>query len=354
MAPALTTTRSTEGLPVSPPIVTTVETSVVQQPRSLKEELQSRLITTGFGISTQATQLTTSLIVSPREKGKPLVVSSSSGNRRMNPPVNGTRTDSSNASQSTSSVKSTTSNMGLTPADHPKPCCSSKPDIPSTSTSANGVNTLHKTCTTTRSTTTLNTSVANIEQVITTSAEPHLLHSSIAVGRTLDSSVEACGKRQRELQKRSGQISRRLRRLQNWQAISHARQQLTGLVDYQQNTLHLQAKAIDCDDGKSTVLQDKNVKSLSTSALVNLVQSWQSRHGQPSSRSKSSPEPEPQTKLDEDLCVELDRVGGNLRSNLSHLEEAVDSDATESSSGGESCDDMDYDDWDGKTPRPAL
>lgn len=49
-------------------------------------------------------------------------------------------------------------------------------------------------------------------------------------------------------------------------------------------------------------------------------------------------------KIDPSDCVEINRTVGTLLSNLKHLESSVDSDATESSSGGESCDE--YEDID--------
>ena len=185
-------------------------------------------------------------------------------------------------------------------------------------------------------------------------AEPLQIGKELQV--TQEDATAATVARQKVLQTRADRLLKRLRRLQTRQAVSHTRQQMIGLVDYQRNTLHLQSKKPESEE-KSSLLQDKDVKNLSTSALVNLIQSWQSQHAQAAKRqheAREAQEAESKVKLDDDFCVELDRVGGNLQTNLRHMQCSVDSDATESSSGGESCDDMDYDDWDGKTPRPQL
>ena len=162
-----------------------------------------------------------------------------------------------------------------------------------------------------------------------------------------------------EQHRHSFRLLQRIRRLQSRQSISHTKQQLTGFVTQQNRNL----EPIDTGNGgdlKPDVLKTKDVKNLSTAALVNLVHKLQS--SQPaalrqhlSGRHNSEPEPTKLLPLDEDGCAEFDRVSGHLSHNLKHLEKVVDSDATESSSGGESCDEMDYDfENDCKETRPSL
>ena len=171
-------------------------------------------------------------------------------------------------------------------------------------------------------------------------------------------------KRQRDMERRAERMLRRLRRLQSRQAVVHIKQQLSGVVDHQHKNLQTMAKSMKSPnpsasvDLKTELLQSEDVKSLSTAALVTLVRKLQSSqalslrqrlaHQQATNEGGSSV-----LRLDEDLCMEMNRVAGTLQMNLHHLESALDSDATESSSGGESCDedfDFDYE----KPPRSSL
>ncbi len=171
-------------------------------------------------------------------------------------------------------------------------------------------------------------------------------------------------RRQRKIEMRARRLSGRLRRLQSRQAVAHIKHQLSGLVEHQHKNLQTMAKSMKSPnpstsvDLKTELLQSEDVKSLSTAALVTLVRKLQSSqalslrqrlaHQQAVSEGGSSV-----LRLDEDLCLEMNRVSGTLQMNLHHLETALDSDATESSSGGESCDedfDLDYE----KPPRSSL
>ena len=171
-------------------------------------------------------------------------------------------------------------------------------------------------------------------------------------------------KRQRDMERRAERMLRRLRRLQSRQAVVHIKQQLSGVVDHQHKNLQTMAKSMKSPnpsasvDLKTELLQSEDVKSLSTAALVTLVRKLQSSqalslrqrlaHQQATNEGGSSV-----LRLDEDLCMEMNRVAGTLQMNLHHLESALDSDATESSSGGESCDeDFDFDSE--KPPRSSL
>jgi KAT8 regulatory NSL complex subunit 1 len=157
------------------------------------------------------------------------------------------------------------------------------------------------------------------------------------------------GKKQKVLETRQERLLKRLRRLESRQAISHVKQQMSGFVMTTQQSLQATRQ-----DFKNELLHGHDVKNLSTAALVNLVQKLQASQ---SKRSRHDSEAKDQLHLEEETCLELDRVAGHLQSNLRHLEKAIDSDATESSSGGESCDEMDlYDEeeWADQPNRPSV
>ena len=177
------------------------------------------------------------------------------------------------------------------------------------------------------------------------------------------------GRRQRDLEVRVDRMLHRLRRLQSRQSISHTKQQLVGFMTDQQKNLDAFMKLSRSASGSSSaidlkaeLLQSKDVKNLSTAALVNLVHKLQSsqpltlrQHLAGANSTAEVAATEPSMKLDGDLCTQLEQTAGQLQTNLCHLESNWDSDATESSSGGESCDEMDYGyPWDEKLPKPAM
>lgn len=169
-----------------------------------------------------------------------------------------------------------------------------------------------------------------------------------------------CAKRKSQDQhSHSCRLLQRIRRLQSRQTISHTKQQLVGFVAHQNKNL----EPIDpgnSGDFKPDLLKTKDVKNLSTAALVNLVHKLQS--SQPaalrqhlSGRHSAELEQVKLLPLNDDICAEFERVSGHLAYNLRHLEKGVDSDATESSSGGESCDEMDYDfEIESKQSKPSV
>lgn len=168
--------------------------------------------------------------------------------------------------------------------------------------------------------------------------------------------TETCNT-QRQLDSRANRLLKRLRRMQSRQAISHTKQQLSGLVDCQQQKRNAATTSV---TGSSGSLDLKGVENMSTAALVNYVNVWQSQ--KPASNNnkcrnrdnKHQEQCSAVKRLEEDLCAELDQVSGHLGVNLHHLERGLDSDATESSSGGESADEADYDyDWSDKS-KPML
>uniref|UniRef100_A0A2R5LLB4 Putative kat8 regulatory nsl complex subunit 1 n=1 Tax=Ornithodoros turicata TaxID=34597 RepID=A0A2R5LLB4_9ACAR len=161
---------------------------------------------------------------------------------------------------------------------------------------------------------------------------------------TYEELVERARARKSVLERRSERLHRRIRRLQLRQAIQHCNTQLGGFLEHQQKSLAipclmpqaqrlLHRKLRDGADIKAELLlQNEDVKNLSTAALVSLVRKLEeSSQGAPSTPARLP-------ELEREEC---DRVSGTLRTTLSHQERVVDSDATASSSGGESCDEAD-------------
>lgn len=162
---------------------------------------------------------------------------------------------------------------------------------------------------------------------------------------------EEVKKKQHALERRAEQLFRRLRRLQAKSMESHLHSQVKNFVGFQHKNLQSVAKSIKSttssisgqNDVKADLFSSDDVKSLSTAALVNLVRRLQT--SQPSmsiSHRYANSRSENVTKgvltmdkvtADESVCV-----SGILTSNLHHMQDCLDSEATESSSGGESCD----------------
>lgn len=142
--------------------------------------------------------------------------------------------------------------------------------------------------------------------------------------------INAIEARQKGLQMHLGRLLCRLRRLQTREANSFVKQQLGGLVSSLRRP-----KDVSGDGQVSNVVPD--YRNLSTSQLVGLVQRMQSESA------VVHPPAEGITTTATILVASkhsgLSSTANKLATCLRHLEEAVDSDATESSSGGESDDD---------------
>lgn len=143
------------------------------------------------------------------------------------------------------------------------------------------------------------------------------------------------------LERRAERLERRLRRLQLRQACQHSAGQMAAFFEHQQTSLglpclmpqrllHRKLSRDGADIKAEFLLQSEDVKSLSTAALVSLVRKLEESHGSAAAAD---------LRLSAQDRVEGERVSAALRATLSHQERAVDSDATESSSGGESGDD---------------
>lgn len=148
------------------------------------------------------------------------------------------------------------------------------------------------------------------------------------------------------LEKRSQFLLRRLRRLQGKQVELQAKSQIKTFTEHQHQNLQIVAtKAIRPNsspmDRDNTLFHSNDVKNLSTSALVNLVrkiQTSQSKLSLEQRLNKNKVETRGVLVMDPSASAETERKSGHLRTNIKHWNENVDSDATESSSGGESCD----------------
>ena len=204
---------------------------------------------------------------------------------------------------------------------------------------------------------------------------------------------------QSELEKRTNSLIERIRRIQAKQLEKHITQQLQALVKSQQiklgigcqhssfvkdinridrlnltssTYLQLYQSSPSSAEEKIKLFPPEGVKSLSTSALVNLVKrlgnsdpliepnrmaiisstvppstdpSLVKNESLPSHNQKCEPIDEEEISeklLDPEEAEKIKIVSGTLKTNLIHLETSYDSDATESSSGGESCDEFEF------------
>ena len=144
-------------------------------------------------------------------------------------------------------------------------------------------------------------------------------------------------RRQQDLERRAKRAQRRLLRLQARQAQAHVSEQLRSFIDLQ----HQQLVSLAADPATTSVLQSGTMKNMSTASLVKLVQRIQ-QHTTTGAllRQNLSSKGESVVKLDSESCVELLRVSSTLSSSLHHVEQTIDSDATESDSGDESIDEQ--------------
>lgn len=176
----------------------------------------------------------------------------------------------------------------------------------------------------------------------------HSSDTDMCVDRTTTKSVELrpqdlikdASRKEVLLEKRSQFLLRRLRRLQGKQLESHVRSQLKSFVEFQhQNLQTVASKAIrPFGDLQSTLLNSNDVKNLSTSNLVSLVRKLQASQPKMAiEANKKAHETKGVLVMDPAVSVESERKSSQLRTCLRHWNSTVDSDATESSSGGESC-----------------
>ena len=153
-------------------------------------------------------------------------------------------------------------------------------------------------------------------------------------------------KKHAQLERRIEFLQRRLRRVQGRQVEQHTRQQLISYVEYQFQNLQTVAKTIstpspaneNSSDLKKELLSD-DVKNLSTAALVSLVHRLQASSNSFQQQPQCiTPEVTSVLTMADDVRKESKVTAEKLAMNLNFMQSALDSDATESSSGGESGD----------------
>lgn len=207
--------------------------------------------------------------------------------------------------------------------------------------------------------------------------------------RSLTASVPLVSKRTAAIEKRADRLLHRLHKLQFKQSDKHITEQLNALIEHQRMCFSAGCPHR-CNESNAVLsaelLQSEEMKSMSTAALVNLVRKLEAKNGPSVFRQKSNYSAfsevknsslsnlcegmnhdkigvkfentcihtENNVKLSVDKSKEMRRVSGTISRNLRILENEIDSDATDSSSGGESCDELDgYTDKD-KTPLKTL
>ncbi|XP_052804340.1 KAT8 regulatory NSL complex subunit 1-like isoform X2 [Mya arenaria] len=197
--------------------------------------------------------------------------------------------------------------------------CSSKSTIPSSS-AANPSSEIKLKVNSTSSSTT-----QNVETLLNTDS------TSVVQDCAIDLEKDA-SRKQHLLERRSQFLLRRLRRLQGRQLESQVKTQLKSFVDFQhQNLQILASRAIrPFNDLPNTFFNSNDIKNLSTSNLVALVRKLQAPHNDKKNHKSV-------LVMEKSVSSESERKAGQLRTNVRHWNMAVDGEATESSSGGESC-----------------
>lgn len=157
-------------------------------------------------------------------------------------------------------------------------------------------------------------------------------------------------KKQAQLERRMEFLLRRLRRVEGHQMESHVRLQLAHFIEYQRNNLQTVAKTINPSANSSDSSSDlkaelfsEEVKNLSTAALVSLVRRLQASQSAVHHQAAVKPEVTNVLTMGNDVRRESKATAEKLLMNLSFMQSALDSDATESSSGGESGEEEEFD-----------
>ncbi|KAL3835791.1 hypothetical protein ACJMK2_021265 [Sinanodonta woodiana] len=159
--------------------------------------------------------------------------------------------------------------------------------------------------------------------------------------------TERAIKMQQNLNSRTQFLIRRLRRMQGKQLETHIKKQLGSYVEFQHKNLQTVASKVikpPSNTLKTDLFHSEDVKNLSTAALVNLVRKLQSSQ-QAKLTLKLNNVPKVETKgvlvMDEAVSAESAKKSEKLCIALDHWKAMTDSDATESSSGGESSEEDD-------------
>lgn len=140
-----------------------------------------------------------------------------------------------------------------------------------------------------------------------------------------------------QLERKSQFLLRRLRRLQGHHLESQVKMQLKTFVDFQHQHLQTVASKAIRPFSENTFFNCNDVKNLSTSNLVTLVRKLQASQPKPPPDANVTNNRKGVLIMEQGVSSETERKSGLLRTHVRHWNDAVDSDETESSSGGESC-----------------
>lgn len=182
------------------------------------------------------------------------------------------------------------------------------------------------------------------------------------------------------LQTQADLLMRRVQRLQIRMCQRHLHKHMQSFVRREQvasglgcqlrkvrdNSAHSNGRIQHKSSDPIRFLDRDGVRNMPTSALADIVRGWDThslaadscRLPAPDDRahvklSPAGPDPAAKRPVDRAVAEKMECAAGQLRTNVMHLEEDYDSDATESSSGGESCDDG-YGLCEPASPAPAF
>lgn len=163
-------------------------------------------------------------------------------------------------------------------------------------------------------------------------------------GKSCDELRRDCGKKQVLLEKRVDALLRRLKRIKSKVVETHTKEQLVQYVNFQHRNLQMVAKTIKNEapgpeELKEHFLSNEEVKNMSTSQLVKLVRGYKGSKPLFSNDTQSRfRSPTNASIMSTSVANHCLHIAERLHSKVQATEGDLDSDATASSSGGESGD----------------
>ena len=154
---------------------------------------------------------------------------------------------------------------------------------------------------------------------------------------------KACIKKQAHLERRVDALVRRLKRMKGKVVETHSKEQLRQFVNYHHKNLQKVAKNIKKETPgpealKEHFLSNEDVKNMSTAQLVKLVKSYQSKSVDTLDNFKTSAPSRSAVSIDPSVRIQSSLTSDRLAHRVDAAKAELDSDATASSSGGESGD----------------
>ncbi|XP_033109537.1 KAT8 regulatory NSL complex subunit 1-like isoform X2 [Anneissia japonica] len=147
-------------------------------------------------------------------------------------------------------------------------------------------------------------------------------------------------KRQKKLEHQAIVLRKRIRRIQSRQISSHVKKQIGDAVDHEYKLCELLKDPIEDEVSSERLVEDKTLEVSPKDTKVN--SGFLPGGGSESSgRTGCEGSPHITEEFLKAKTSDMQVVIGNLNANLQHLENSMDSDATESSSGGETDDEDD-------------